>query len=425
MIMKYVGFYLSAIILFVIGLILSIYFGGIANSIITLILIVNFVTLLICLTGSYFLFKKLNLKIDTIFVVVTTLLFSFLFVGINLILFSPLPTVSQARSDSEVNYWNLDVSYQNDKGEKKVQTRTAYKLFPAVDSVQKQPTPIIYLHGGPGGYAIGPDFIEEFYSQFTQLGYDVYIYDQVGSGFSNRLENIDDYDFRLFVEELEQIRIKIGAEKLTLLGESWGGTLASIYSSVYPENVEKIVFINPGELDISLLPDLETDYSKTGLKPELELQSILNLLNGKIFLSNRWSQSNPALAKSILSDQEADAKMDTVANIQKYSLACDAKNVPQEATSGFGFWSLMSTSTALANRNDRPIEKIKQNQYQIPILFIKSECDFLSPKIIEQYREAYSNFKLVELKGAGHVPYLENSQETTKAIEEFLLNPQN
>lgn len=369
----------------------------------------NFVSVVfyLCFVGVTQITKIKNvLKISKRLIVSTSIFLLLILIGLNCIVFLPIATPSSSNvTQKEVKYWNLAIKYDN----KNINSQVAYKLFPADDGVQKKATPIIYLHGGPGGYAVSADFVNDFYKQFTTLGYDVYVYDQTGSGLSSRLENLDDYSYKLFEKELEQIRIQLKADKLTLIGESWGGTLAGTYSSNYPDRIEKIVLINPGELDISRLPNLETDSSKTGADSNADLKTTAMFLQPRVILANQWFKDSPKAAKTILSDGEADALFDSITNIKKFELACKAKNVPSQSSKGFGFWSFIKTNETLVSRDDNPIQKLKKTK--IPVLFIKSECDFLSSKIIDQYKEAYSNFELVKIDGAGHVPYLEKKPE--------------
>jgi len=379
---------------------------------------VNFVciALYLCFLGVIQI-KKINntLKISKRTLVIVSVFTLLVLTGLNYLVFSPAVTqISSNVAEKEVKYWNLDIKYDNSN----IKSKIAYKLFPADDGVQKKASPIVYLHGGPGGYAVGVDFVTNFYKQFTALGYNVYVYDQTGSGLSTRLENLDDYSYKLLQEELEQIRIQLKVDKLTLIGESWGGTLAATYSSNYPERVEKIVFINPGELDISKLPNLEVDTSKTGKDANADLKVTVQFLQPRVFLANQWFKDGPKAAKAILSDDEADAIFDSVADIKKFEVVCKAENAPKQSSKGFGFWSLIKTSDTLLTRNDNPIPKIQKTN--IPVLFIKAECDFLSSKIIDQYKEAYTNFELTKIDGAGHVPYLEKKQDVTNSILKFL-----
>jgi hypothetical protein len=55
----------------------------------------------------------------------------------------------------------------------------------------KKPFPIIYLQGGPGG-AID-DGIIRMMTPLAEEGYDIYLYDQIGCGWSARLADIRDY----------------------------------------------------------------------------------------------------------------------------------------------------------------------------------------------------------------------------------------
>lgn len=51
--------------------------------------------------------------------------------------------------------------------------------------------PIIYLHGGPGGNI--KDEIIEAYETINSKEQDIYFYDQIGSGHSDRLEHVEEY----------------------------------------------------------------------------------------------------------------------------------------------------------------------------------------------------------------------------------------
>ena len=74
--------------------------------------------------------------------------------------------------------------------------------------------------------------ITEVISALSQNGYDVYFYDQIGGGLSGRLKNIREYRLSRHVADLDQIRNKINAEQIILIGESFGGTLATKFMSL-------------------------------------------------------------------------------------------------------------------------------------------------------------------------------------------------
>jgi proline iminopeptidase len=97
-------------------------------------------------------------------------------------------------------------------------------------------TPIVFLHGGPGGeHRYFLPHIEGLAETFELI-----FYDQRGCGQSEEDAN-QNYSFEEEVETLEELRCTMGLEKLNLVGESWGSMLALLYASKYPNRVEKLL----------------------------------------------------------------------------------------------------------------------------------------------------------------------------------------
>ena len=95
-------------------------------------------------------------------------------------------------------------------------SKIAYTLISG-KGVKKQ-YPVIYLHGGPGGYISDRNI--ETLAPLSEDGYDVYLYDQTGSGQSDRLADIEEYTADRHKKDLEEIVKKSGAEKVILIGQS-------------------------------------------------------------------------------------------------------------------------------------------------------------------------------------------------------------
>ena len=96
--------------------------------------------------------------------------------------------------------------------------------------------PIIYLHGGPGG-KITKGIIEDL-EPLTYEGYSLYFYDQVGTGYSCRLKDINEYTVERHVEDLKEIVDRIGMnQQVILIGQSWGAVLLSRFVAAYPNHV--------------------------------------------------------------------------------------------------------------------------------------------------------------------------------------------
>ena len=139
--------------------------------------------------------------------------------------------VPQPQERKSTQYWNLSD-----------ESKIGYTLIPAKG--EKKSYPIIYLHGGPGGFISDNNIT--MLQTLADSGYDVYLYDQVGSGRSSRLENIRDYTVQKHIDELNEIIKNIGAEKVILIGQSWGAILATLFTADNKDKIEKLILTCPG-----------------------------------------------------------------------------------------------------------------------------------------------------------------------------------
>ena len=101
-------------------------------------------------------------------------------------------------------------------------SRIAYVHLPARGT--RRPTPVVYLHGGPGVADMAGD--AAYFGQLTRDGFDVWVYDQVGTGRSSRLADPRGYTITREVADLEAIRQRIGADRMVLIAHSWGAQVA-------------------------------------------------------------------------------------------------------------------------------------------------------------------------------------------------------
>ena len=101
--------------------------------------------------------------------------------------------------------------------------------------------PIVILHGGPGhsstSFKGGFDFLASQYH--------VVYYDQRGSGNSQILPDVSKYTIDQLVEELDTLRaIQVNADKIILVGHSFGGALAQRYAIAHPEHVARLILVS-------------------------------------------------------------------------------------------------------------------------------------------------------------------------------------
>jgi proline iminopeptidase len=102
---------------------------------------------------------------------------------------------------------------------------------------------VLLLHGGP---AMTHEYMECFESFFPQQGFEFYEYDQLGSYYSDQPKDSSLWTIEHFVEEVEQVRKAIGADKnnFYVLGNSWGGILGMEYALKYQQNMKSLIICN-------------------------------------------------------------------------------------------------------------------------------------------------------------------------------------
>ncbi len=282
-------------------------------------------------------------------------------------------------------------------------------------SKDTQAYPVIYLHGGPGG-AISKRVIDDLKS-LSNDGFDLYFYDQVGSGASSRLSDISQYTVQRQVDDLNEIIIKINSGKVILIGQSWGSVLAAVYLSKYPEKVDKIIFTSPG-------PIYPINKAEINLRAPDSLR-----LQAPLYTNKAASESSTNIriraitffathfGEKIASDKEVDEYADFLDSKAYKSALCDtAINLVNRGSSGF-FVSIMTYKSLLLLKDFR--EKIKGTN--MPVLILKGQCDNQPWGATNEYLNLFPNHQFVLIPNAGHFINVEQHEMYFREIKNFLL----
>jgi proline iminopeptidase len=291
-------------------------------------------------------------------------------------------------------------------------SRIAYVRRPATG--RPRPTPVVFLHGGPGIADMAGD--AAYFGQLTADGYDVVVYDQVGTGRSSRLADPRDYTIAREVADLEAIRGRIGADRMVLVGHSWGGQVAAAYLAAHPEHVAKVVFSSPG----ALAPALD-DGSAGGVRGRLDTARRLRLYallaRPRVLLSYGLLQVNPPAAHAFVGDAEMDARNDRVYNAGRAGAHCRGAG-PGPALHGLGFYTFQFPQSAAARPFTDPRPALAH--LATPALVIKGSCDYLSWSSGLAYRQALPGARLVYLRRAGHNAYQDQPAAFLAVVRAFL-----
>ncbi|MBD3880993.1 alpha/beta hydrolase [Phormidium tenue FACHB-886] len=297
-------------------------------------------------------------------------------------------------------------------------SRIAYVHLSVTDRASLPQPPIVFLHGGPGiGLNLESDL--NFFASFAAAGYSLYKYDQIGSGFSGRLAEVRRYTIDRQVEDLELIRQQIGADRLILWGQSWGGSLAQNYLARYPNRVSKLILTSSGAPWWSWQPD-PIQWAAL-FDHRLSLRERLGYAlapHDPIAAAQLFTQAEGGYAWTVATDG-----MDFLRSIN-YCPASLPPRSPMNILDRAARVSILVNRqiTASVSQGVSPKSRLQGNP--VPVLYIRGLCDFPIPQsTIREYATLFPNLRLVQLQNVSHKLWnAPNTEQVAPTILAFLNN---
>lgn len=266
--------------------------------------------------------------------------------------------------------------------------------------------PVMLLHGGPGGNLQGWEPLEELGHEYRLI-----MYDQRGSGDSERLDLAwDNQDSSLMsverhVADLEEIRVLLGHERLTLLGHSWGATLATFYAANHPDRVDRLLLYNGGPMWTDLQEARQAEQEARLTEDQLAaLDELDDQLNANI---TTWSQD------------QLDDWFVAVASIYFTTLVCDPGSLDSEDPGRGGFWANYLTNQYV-DTFDPDTFAPRLGLVTAPSLVTWGACE---PNPIERHtylRDALPEATMVIFEESGHQALTEQHDLFVATVRAFL-----
>jgi proline iminopeptidase len=194
-------------------------------------------------------------------------------------------------------------------------------------------TPVVLLHGGPGGTH------HYFHPDFSRAAADTLViyYDQRGCGRSDYISG-SGYTIEQAAADLDALRSTLNIAAWVVLGHSYGGFLAQYYSTRYPERVLGLILVCSRVANRRpLRPSREHDFlsqaeiariqaiynrtdvvfaEETDTAGELSLaEKLYNaFVNGDWKRQNYYKPSSERMAQTALYDWKHDAHFNSIIN---------------------------------------------------------------------------------------------------------------
>lgn len=266
---------------------------------------------------------------------------------------------------------------------------------------------LVAVHGGPGNTleSIRPDL--EPLAKNRRVIY----YDQRGGGRSDLIRDKEKLSVAKHVADLEAVRAHFKLDRMTLLGNSWGGMLISFYAAAHPERVERMVLHNPGEPTKELAMEAADEigariYSRYKGEQAKRYNFLSNPQNwvkaeDPRALCREWFGmllptyvSKPEKARQL--------KGDVCAGPEKAVRYQQVVNMLIWET--FGDWNILPQLAAV----------------KAPVLVIHGPSDPIPVESSEAWARGFPDARLLLVEGSGHLSHVEQPEVFFAAVETFL-----
>lgn len=250
---------------------------------------------------------------------------------------------------------------------------------------------VVLLHGKNfAGF-----YFEPIIKELLKKGHRVIVPDQVGFGKSTKPVGFQ-FSFHQLAVLTHEMLNRLNTNKVTLVGHSMGGMLATRYALLYPDEVKKLILVNPiGLEDYKTL----THYKSIDELYKMELASNENRIRDyqkTFYYDGQWNNQYEALIHPALGwlngpDYPIIARIaaQTTEMLYTQPVVYEFKNLKMK--------------TVLIN-GDRD-KTAPGKPWALPG---KAEQMGNYPELGKQVSKIIPQGRLIELKGLGHVPFIED-----------------
>lgn len=294
-----------------------------------------------------------------------------------------------------------------------------YEVKTRAFEAQQQPLEMAYMDvaptGEPNGQTVlllhGKNFSGAYWSNtikpLSEAGFRVVVPDQIGFGKSSKPAHLQ-FTFHALATHTRDLLTDLGVQKVTVVGHSMGGMVATRFALMFPETAEKLVLVNPIGLE-----DWQkfVGYVPVGQWYAQELKKTPDAVRAymsKAYFDGTWKPEYDVLAELQMGwtespdyEQVAWVSALTYDMIYTQPVVYDFPRVKQPTLLIIGD----RDRTALGRGGAPPEVAAKMGLYG---------------ELGKKTRDAIPGAELVELEGIGHIPQYEAYDAYIGALMGFL-----
>lgn len=261
---------------------------------------------------------------------------------------------------------------------------------------------VVVVHGGPGlsSAYLAPDL------QRLAVGRTLFFYDQRGSGRSAAVRDTAELGIDDHVGDLERLRERLGLQRLTLVGHSWGGGVAVRYALTHPDRVRRLLLIAP-------LPPRADPYADEFLNAvTAELDSVERLQLAALDQMLPTADDPGEVCRERFTILFQAYYVDSTAPDRSHGDICD---IPPDALG-----RMETVNEAGLNSLDDYDWRELAPVLRAPVLVVHGAGDPLPLQGSREWVDLLPDARLLVIPGAGHFPYLEQPERFFPAADAFL-----
>ena len=254
------------------------------------------------------------------------------------------------------------------------------------EGITTDSVPLVLIHGTGASLHTWEGWVKALKANHRIITFDLPAYGLTGPNAQG------DYSQNYYVEFVEKLLIKLAVKKCVLGGNSLGGSITWAYALAHPARVQKMILVDAG------------GYPMKSKSVPIAFQLARLPVLSSLF---KYVTPRSIIEKSIHNVYVHDERITDKLIDRYYELALRAGNRK-------AFIERMKVSIA----SDKYL-KIKT--LMMPTLIIWGQQDGLIPLTVgEQFHQDLANDTLVIFKDLGHTPMEEDSDNTVKAVVDFL-----
>jgi len=259
-------------------------------------------------------------------------------------------------------------------------------------------TPLLVVNGGPGfdhtyEHAAVPGTTSAW--ETLARARRVVFYDQRGNGRSGALKTGQSCTLADQIDDLEAVRAHLGADKIDLLGHSWGGFLVMAYAARHPEHIRHLITVD------SAAPKWgDTVFLFKDIFPEGQERS-----------------DSFAFADALGDKAASDAGIREYLHWPFYS--------PEKRDAFLAQISPGVFSKPVNEAVEHDVQRFDLNpellKFKFPTLVITGRYDInVAPSVAYKMHKAIAGSQFVVFEKSGHLPFYEEPDGFVRTLETFL-----